>query len=189
MIDQVLWQKIKKGEDKAFEILFREHFKALSIYALRYTQDIDVAQDLTQEVYLKLFEQRENLEIHTSLKSFLYTSVRHRCMDYLRAQKVRSEHSEKVLREEKNRDVDDSDWIAQSELQEKIYEAVHQLPEKSRNIFRLSRFEGKKNQEIADELGISKRTVETQISNALKRLKRILSDYLTTIVVLASLFS
>ena len=183
MSDEVLAQQFQQGDTKAFESLFHKYFKVLSIYAFKYVGDLDLAQDLTQEVFVKLYEKRKSLEIHASLKSFLYTAVRNCSLDHLRSQRIRSGHKEELKQAHKGRDIDDRDLMLQAELQEKIHEAVQQLPPKNQEIFKLSRFEGKKNQEIADQLGISKRTVETQISQALKKIRPILAKYLELCVV------
>ena len=159
--------------------MFREHFKALTIYAKRYVQDLDSAQDITQEVFVRLYEKRSTLEIHTSLKAFLYTAVRNRCLDALRSNKTHQLHKEQIksqTEEITSFTIDqDEQLIEQTALQQKLYNAINELPEQNQKIFRLSRLEGKTNQEIADQLHLTKRTVETHISNALKKLRKIIT--------------
>ncbi len=134
--------------------------------------DFDTAKDITQETFVKLYEKRDELVIHTSLKSFLYTSVRNRCLDYIKLHKIRQQHKDTILYESSTYTEDeDTDQIRYTELQEKIHRIIKTLPTQNQKIFMLSRFGGKTNQEIADELNLSKRTVETHISNAIKKIK------------------
>lgn len=143
----------------------------MAIYANTYVSDLDTAQDITQEVFVRLYEKRDELLIHTSLKAFLYTSVKNRCLDYLKSNKIRQKHKEAIQKESSV--FTEEEEIEQTELQEKIYKAIQSLPDQNQKIFILSRFEGKTNQEIAEELNISKRTVETHISNALKKIRQL----------------
>lgn len=183
MTEQLLIQKIRKGDDAAFESLFRQYFKVLTVYALRYLNDLDIAQDLTQDVFVRLYEQRTELKIHTSLKSYLYTIVRNRCLDYIKTNRIHNDHKQIIQNEHTGSQADHSDVVLEVELQERIFSAINELPEQRQKIFRLSRLEGKSNQEIADLLSITKRTVETHISNALKNLKTQLSDYLVVLII------
>lgn len=184
MTETNLIDQIKQGSDKAFEVLFKEYFKALSVYAKKYLNDLDLAQDIVQEVFVKFYEQRNSMMVHTSLKALLYQSVRNRCLDHIRSQQTRSTHHENILMLSKGADVDAVDFMEQVELEEKIYQSIAGLPEQCQVIFKLSRLEGKRNQEIADELSLSKRTVETQISNALKRLRKDIFSYLKGLIIM-----
>ena len=185
MTDKALIDQIKNGDERAFESLFREHFKVLSVFAKKFLNDLDAAQDIVQEVFVKFYEQRDKLEVHTSLKALLYQSVRNRCLDQIRSTQTRSGHHENILAASFGADIDTSDFMEQAELEQMIYNSIAQLPEQCQLIFKMSRLEGKKNQDIADELGISKRTVETQISNALKRLRLDLFEYLKALIIIA----
>ncbi len=163
--------------------MFTIYFKELAVYAKKYTNDIDVAQDITQDVFVKLFEKRETLEIHTSLKSFLYVSVRNRALDHIRSQKRKQIHHEEIYNTSKSKVyVEDQELQEETELQAKVYKLITQLPEKNQKIFKLSRLEGRSNEEIAVLLGISKRTVETHISNALKKLRIQLPSFIKMIL-------
>lgn len=184
MSDQLLIKQLKDGNHSVFESLFREYFKVLTIYAKTYVKDLDLAQGLTQEVFVKLYEKKDTLNIHTSFKSFLYTSVRNQCLDYIKATKIRRGHKEIIKYQNTGSEVDHSDTVLQVELQEKIYQIINGLPEQRQRIFKLSRQKGKSNQEIAEMLGISKRTVETHISNAIKSLKTNLKDYINLLLIM-----
>ncbi len=170
--DQLIIEQIRNKNEKVFESVFKEYFKVLTIYAKKYVLDLDTAKDITQETFVKLYEKRDELVIHTSLKSFLYTAVRNRCLDYIKLHKIRQQHKDAILYESSTYTEDeDTDLIRYTELQEKIHKIIKTLPAQNQKIFILSRFGGKSNQEIADELSLSKRTVETHISNALKKIK------------------
>ncbi len=183
MSDQLIIEQIKNKNIKVFESVFKQYFKVLTIYAKRYVLDLDTAQDITQEVFIKLYERKDELIIHTSLKSFLYTSVKNRCLDYIKIHNIRQQHKDIIQKESSILVEEDDNEIEKTELQEKIYKAIKTLPDQNQKIFMLSRFEGKTNQEIADELNISKRTVETHISNALKKIKAIVLIVFTVLII------
>lgn len=170
--DQLLVQEIKNNNEKAFESVFKKYFSVLTMYAKKYVMDFDVAKDITQDTFIKFYEKREDIEIHTSLKSFLYTSVRNKCLDHIKLNKIRDQHKDQIKYQASiSSEDEDAEHIKRTELQEKIYKILKTLPTKNQKIFMMSRIQGKTNQEIADELGLTKRTVETHISNALKRIR------------------
>ncbi|RZS93522.1 RNA polymerase sigma-70 factor [Aquimarina brevivitae] len=179
--DQLILNQLKEGKSSAFEAVFRQYFKVLVVYAKNYTKDLDAAQDIAQEVFANLYEKRNSLTIHTSLKAFLYASVRNRCLDQLKSHQIQARHKEMIKHTSSEID-DDTELIYKTELQEKIYLAIAKLPEQNQKIFRMSRLDGKSNQEIADELKLSKRTVETHISNALKTIKSLI--FIASIVLI-----
>jgi len=154
----------------------------LTLYASSYVNDVDIAKDITQDVFIKLYEKRQILQIHTSLKSYLYTSVRNRCLDHIKLHKIRELHKTQIYNSISENVEEESTEVMQSELQAKINVAIASLPDRNREIFRLNRIDGLTNQEIADELNLSKRTVETHISNALKKIKEM-------VLLLISVFS
>ena len=182
--DAALQQRLAQGDESAFREVFDLYFKGLVLFATKYSVDKEAAEDLVQDVFVRLYEQRSKIQFHTSLKSFLFQSVRNRCIDYWRSHKVRERHHGEILLTTNPETPDSQELMLQTELEEKVFEAIRQLPEQCQLIFKMNRFEGKKNQEIADELNISKRTVETQISKALKRLREEVYPYLKSIIVL-----
>ncbi|MCK8524269.1 RNA polymerase sigma-70 factor [Aquimarina sp. D1M17] len=171
--DQLIIEQIRNKNEKVFESVFKEYFKVLTIHAKKYVLDLDIAKDITQETFVKLYEKREELVIHTSLKSFLYTAVRNRCLDYIKLNKIRQNHKDAIAYQSatNSEEEEEDKEIRITELKQKIHKVIQTLPSQNQKIFMLSRFEGKTNQEIADELNISKRTVETHISNALKKIR------------------
>ena len=171
--DQLLIEQIRGKNEKAFESVFKQYFSVLTVYAKKYVLDMDIAKDITQDTFMKLYEKREELTIHTSLKSFLYAAVRNKCLDYIKVNKIRDQHKDQIKYQSSiSSEDEDDEKVRITELQQKIHSILKTLPTQNQKIFMMSRIEGKSNQEIADELGLSKRTVETHISNALKRIKQ-----------------
>jgi len=179
-----LQQKLSQGSEKAFEDVFLLYFKTLTVFAKKFVNDLQVAEDLVQEVLVKLYETRNTIQFHTSLKAFLFQSVRNKCIDHLRSIKSKSDHHDHIKQVNYEEQFDFNDTMIQAELEEKIYNAINELPTQCQQVFKMSRLEGKKNQEIADTLKISKRTVETQVSNALKRLRKDVFQYLKVLIVM-----
>lgn len=179
-----LQQELSQGSEKAFEEAFQLYFKVLAVFAKKFVSDLQVAEDLVQEVFVKLYENRKSVQFHTSLKAFLFQSVRNKCIDHLRSVKSKSNHHDQIKLSNYAEQFDFTDTMLQAELEERIYNAISELPTQCQQIFKMSRLEGKKNQEIAETLKISKRTVETQVSNALKRLRRDVFQYLKLLIVM-----
>ena len=165
-----------------FEQLFKAHFQHLFNFALQYIADEEVAKDVTQSVFIKLWESRESIDIQKSVKSYLFTSVRNKCLNYIRDNK---KFNSRILDVElAEMDFGGfSDTYAYFELENKINEILAALPEKSRRIFEMSRFDGKKYREISLDLNISEKTVEAHMSKVLKILKEQLKDYLLLFIL------
>jgi RNA polymerase sigma-70 factor (ECF subfamily) len=172
---------IKAGNIPAFEKLFNTHYATLCIYARKMVGDLDEARDIVQNIFVALYDKRDALEINTSIKPYLYKSVYHACLNHLKQIKIHNIHHDHLKYQLPFSD--DQDTMIKAELEGKIWMIVQSLPEQCRKIFEMNRFEGKKNSEIAEELGISIRTVETQISKALKILRENLIHFLVTLLL------
>ena len=164
-------------DQSQFEVLFKTHFQHLCNFALQYVEDLDTAQGICQKVFITLWEKREDIDPEKSLKSYLFTSVKNRCLNHIRDQK---KYRSKVL----DLDCADFDIISEEEdkagieeLQVKIEAALAELPEKCRQVFEMSRFQQMKYREIAEELDISQKTVEAHMSKAMKSLRSSLKDF------------
>ena len=173
----------KSGDTKAFEVLFKTYYPVLCIYAKKIVNDLDEARDIVQDVFVKIYDNRATMEINTSVKSYLYRSVHNACLNHLKRKNTHNNHNEYLKYQ--TRWSDNHDTMEQAELEEKIWNIIQGLPEQCRRIFTMNRFEDLKNKEIAEKLGISIRTVETQISKALKVLREHLADFLMTFLLLA----
>lgn len=158
--------------EKRIEELFKEHYSVLTAYANKFLDDLDDSREVVQDIFVKLYDTKESIKIHTSTKAHLFTSVRNACLNNLRQRKTHATHHENIkYLSSGNNSIGADKILEQTELEYEIFKAIDKLPEQCRRIFKLNRLDGFTNQEIADQLGISKRTVETQISNALKTLR------------------
>lgn len=167
-----------------FEALFKSHYSELCAYANKYLNDLAAAEETVQSLFVKLWENRENVKIEKSPRSYLYTATRNACFNQIRHIKIREEYKiHNELEMEKERYTVDDEYQA-VELNEKIRASIDRLPEGRRNIFILSRFEGLKYREIAEKLKISVKTVENQMGSAIKHLKNDLAEYLTVLIII-----
>lgn len=168
--DAELIEALKKGDETAYKELFYTFFEPLTFFANKYLKDIDLSKDMVQGVFSHIYEKREELSINSSIKSYLYQSITNRSLNQIKSAKIHGEHHLDIKNRSDESYSDES--IELNELELKIGRIIGQLPDQCQRIFKLSRYDHKSNQEIADELGISKRTVETQISKALKVLRK-----------------
>ncbi len=179
--DFVLLNLIKEGDVRAFENLFDANYRSLIFLARKIVGDLDKAKDIVQAVFVAIYENRANLTINSSIKSYLYKSVYNACLNHIKQTNIHNHHHDQL----KNQlsESDDTDFMVQAELEERIRVIVENLPSQCGAIFRMNRFQGMKNREIAEKLNISIRTVETQISKALKILRDNLADFLTVLLL------
>ena len=151
---------------------FQNYYPSLLLFANKWVKDEDLAKDIVQAVFVGLLETHNKKKI-LDLRPYLYQSVRNRCIDHLRKHSSQSDSID---------DVDPTthsffkDPMEEAEFEAYVFNLIETLSPATKNIFKLSRFEGLTNQEIADKLNLSKRTVELQISNALKVLREKLFD-------------
>lgn len=174
--DAFLFSLIKKGNKDAFNVLFQYYYSGLVVFAMRYLSNQEDAEGIVQDVFLKLWSDREHIHIHTSVRDFLFQSVKNKCLDHLKHKKV----EEKYLHS--NIDVQNKqenyDLFVEQELRGLIKETMEKLPTECRRVFVLSRVQNLKYKEIANKLDISVKTVENQITKALKIFREALKDYL-----------
>lgn len=173
---------LKPHENADFEVLFKTHYKALHAYATVILKDENDAEEIVQQLFLKLWEKRELLWVQTSLKAYLYKSVYHDSLNYLKHQKVKAKYHDFVQHGMDNRYATGADRLALTELQYQINLALNDLPEQCRTIFQMSRFEELKYREIAEALGLSIKTVENQMGKALRIMRVKLADFLILVL-------
>lgn len=167
-----------------FEKLFKSHYSQLCSYANLFLNDPDASEDIVQEVFFKLWKNRAELSINTTIKSYLFRAVRNGCLNVIDHLSIRDAY--KAFNEEDiNRSQENPiDETVVSELEQRIKETIDQLPTERRKIFILSRYEGLKYREIAEQLNISVKTVENQMYQALRFLREKLVDYLPLVLLI-----
>lgn len=166
-----------------FDFVFQYYYSGLCAFAESILKDEEAVEDIVQDLFVNLWIKGENITINGSLKNYLFSSVRNRCFDYLKHEKVKAKNLINLKPSENTNADTPENWLAESELKEIINQSLQNLPPRCKEIFQMSRFEGLKNQEIADKLNLSKRTVELQISNALKVLRKDLKPYLPVFIL------
>ncbi|MFD1000236.1 RNA polymerase sigma-70 factor [Ohtaekwangia kribbensis] len=185
---QVTPALLKTGDITAFEMLFRTYYQPLCNYAYTFVQNRDEAEEIVQSTFLSVWEKRENLEIRTAVKPYLYAMVRNACLNVLKHEKIKQQHAAVELAVAEKSVESVTRTVMASELETRIYEAMEKLPQQCRLIFKLSRFEELKYSEIAEQLDLSVKTVENQMGKALKIMREQLKDYLPLLIVLMNGF-
>jgi len=161
----------------------------LSFFALEYVKDYDIAREIVQEAFVSLWEKRESIDTGRAPRAYLSSAVKNRCLNYLRDNRK----FDRSLLELEGLDIEnehvEQDHLVADELRLKIEEITASLPEKCREVFVKNRLEHKKYQEIADEMGISLKTVEAQMSKALRILRENLLEFMPLLLLLIEISS
>ena len=177
---------IKTLDKATFELLFKSNFKGLCYFAQKYVKDIETSKEIVQDAFISLWEKRQTIDLSKPVKSYLTTIIYNKSLNYLRDHKKFDRDIlgfENLLHE----NTPDSDTrIITAEITQRINDALAELQEKCREVFLLSRHENLKYQEIADQLQISVKTVETQMSKALQHMRVRLAEYITIILLILS---
>jgi len=171
----------RPDENRQFEEAFRNYFPGLLRFAMKYLPSEDDARDVVHQVFINLWERRQEIDFTQPLKSYLFTSVYNRSLNAIRDRKKMG--GEEKLPEEAD-EYAVAGQIEALELEQRIASVIESLPDKCREVFELSRFGGLKYSEIAAQLGISVKTVENQMNKALRVLRENLMEYLTVVLLL-----
>lgn len=169
MDQQTLIELLKRRDRKSISYLFDTYYERLYLFAEKFIYDTDKAHDIVQEVFVRIWENSQKLEINTSLSHYLFAAVRNGCLDYLRALRIEDRHNQKYL--EAHIDSYTVDVIEDDEMLEKIKGMLNTLPPQCREIFELRLINGYKYKEIAQKLNISESVVKVQIHRAFGKLK------------------
>lgn len=172
--DPELIKAIRNGNAEVFRQVFDACYENLCQYAFTIVRDFDQAEDVVQSILMKLWERREELDIKTSVRSYLFRSVYNQCLNQLEHSSIKKKHDARV-QNSPNRDEQQPD-VFPAELEESIRKAVDSLPQECRRIFTMSRYEEMRYSEIAEKLNISVNTIQNQICKALKILREELKD-------------
>ena len=185
LTDSGFAELLKQGNEEAYKKVFTTYYRALHQYAFTIIPDEAVAEETVQNVFFKLWMRKDKLDMLLSLKAYLYKSIHNECMDQLKKRKHLDLFASHVLHNNKNQvsAEDAGRRISMSELEKKLQKALNDLPGECRTIFKLSRFEGLRYQQIADHLGLSIKTVESQMGKALKRLRVSLAEFLPLLII------
>lgn len=167
--DVYILSHLQKKDKEAFRYLYEQYFSKMVLFAESYLYDEEEARDLVQDLFFKLWDNAPHLEVLNSLKAYLFTSLRNRCLNVLRDRKIRDSHNDKLFEAQLFSGTDDLD--IDENIQERLQAALNSLPDKCREIFLLKIVQGKKNKEIADQLGLADSTVKTQIQRAYKNIR------------------
>lgn len=179
--EQYVLSGIKEGNRDAFSLLFHSYYTDLVLFCGNFIKEKDACEDIVQSIFLKLWNDRQHIQIETSLKSYLLRAVRNSCLDEFRHQEIvrqyESDYKYSAL------DTYDTDnYILYSDLHDHLLRALKQVPDLYREAFELNRFEGLKYREIAERLNVSERTVEVRVSKTLELLRKYLKDFFVLII-------
>jgi RNA polymerase sigma-70 factor (ECF subfamily) len=179
---------IKQGNTQSFELLYRFLYPRLCAFARKFLQNTDDAEEVVQEIFYNLWKNKDHLDENKSIYSYLFTSAKNSCLNLIESKKCRTKYAElmKLLYVEGSADNNNSYHALLTQDLEKDFQlALEKLPQECRKIFVLSRIEGLKYQEITDRLNISIKTVETQMSRALSKLRLQLKDHISLLLLAA----
>lgn len=178
------------GDEETYISLFREYYVSLCSYSRRYVGRKDIAEEIVSGTFLKIWETRATLQINTSVKAYLFQAVCNNSLNYLR--KLKKEQTlYEYFQETSSENIGfaviaeeiEEQSLTMESINEKIEEAVSQLPGQQQKAFRLKRFEGKKTKEVAEIMGLSVKTIEMHLSKATLNLRKNLKDYLPSFLI------
>jgi RNA polymerase sigma-70 factor (ECF subfamily) len=167
--DQDVLNRLVKGDKSALQILFNNYYTDLVRFGIKYVKNHEISEELVQEVFINIWERHQSLVITSSLKSYLFTSVKYRAFNYLRLQMPKEKLMENI--ELLDTFANTEDYQVSPELKKEVSKAIDSLPTKCRAILIMSKMDGMSHREIAKELGVSEKTVENQITIAFKKLR------------------
>lgn len=181
--DHILFQQWQQGDDDAYDKLFRNYYKKLCFAAIKTTENLADAEDIVQDLFVELFNAKNTIEVKTTIQQYLFGALYFKCAAYLK-----SNNKHKFNQSIDDVEIGDSSSIPAQilesiEFETLVFDAIDSLPEKCKQIFELSRFENLKNKEVAEKLNISIKTVENQMSIALKKLNSSLLPYMNVVVI------
>ncbi len=167
--EALIWKKIQEKDLRAFENFYKEAYKRFFLMAFNYLKDPDLSQEVVNDVFMKLWEDGAGITIEKSLVSYIYRAIINRSLNLLSKQKREIQQLKELSYVSRDEGYE-LRKIEETELKAALYKAIDQLPDQCKRVFCMSRFEQLKQQEIADKLGISIKTVKNHITHALKQL-------------------
>jgi RNA polymerase sigma-70 factor (ECF subfamily) len=174
--DSEIIRRIRQGDTGQFESLFRSSYVSLVRYAKTLIRDHDTAEEIVQDLFFRLWKDKEKLHIESSLNGYLYRAVHNRCLHYIDHNRVVEKYAQEMAVMIQETSETPTDILHYRELQARIAGILERLPEKCGKIFCMSRFEGLKYSEIAEKLSVSVKTVEANMGRALKEFRKALAE-------------
>ena len=169
-------RRIREGDVKQFESLFRSSYVSLVRYAKTIIKDHDTAEEIVQDLFFRLWQDKDKINIVSSLNGYLFRAVYNRCLHLIGHRKIVERHAQEASNVQERAPDDPLDILRYSDLQNKIARILERLPERCGRIFCMSRFEGLKYNEIAEKLSVSVKTVEANMGRALKEFRKALEE-------------
>ena len=180
--DQQILDLFKHNPDEAIAVLFRQYYTFICRVIYRVLPNKVTSEDIAQDVFFDLWRKKDRININTSLKAYLRRTAVNRTLNHIRDQKMKFEDEEKIPQLDLAQ-TNANQLLEAEEMQQHIDKAIESLPERCRMVFSLSRFEELSYQEIATKLEISPKTVENQISKALRILRKSLAPYVSRTLI------
>jgi len=175
--DKQLFEKISGRSKPDFDILFRKYYKQLVRFAMGYLHDGEAAEEIVQDVFVRIWENASQINIETSVLAYLYSSVRNQALNLIKHESVKKRYEQEQAMEAKNSTTEFEEKVNIGFFRKILAKAVGELPEKCREIFEMAKFEGLTYDEIAEYLQVSEKTVENQMGIALKKLRESMLPY------------
>ena len=174
--DRQIFEAIKISDAAAYEKVFQTYYRPMTAYAFRFLGNLPDSESIVQDVFLRLWQKRGEIMITSSLMHYLFRSVKNHCINFLEHERIKTRYQTFVIQNDNDRN-DYNEFFPELDIMNRIETAIATLPPKRQEIFRLAREEGLKYREIADKLELSVKTVETQMTLALKQLRELLKAY------------
>lgn len=185
-LDADLLALCKCGDDEAFRTIYDRYWEALYRHAYRMLKNDEEARDVTQDTFIRLWDRIGDLELESSLKAYLYTTVRNRVLNIFEKEQNQAKFMSSLADFLEHSEAITDHRIRERMLQDKIDKEVSMLPPKMQNIFRMSRTHHLSHQEIAEALNLSDKTVKKQVSNAIKILRLKLTGFISILPLFIS---
>lgn len=173
--DQELVTLLQSGNERAFDQLFRKFYPALCYFAKRYVPTQELAEEVVQDVMVKLWQRHESFDSYSSLKAFLYISIKNGCLDIATSEKRKLNRDSNWYLQQEQLEADVEEYIIQTEVLMEISQAIAMLPDQCRNIMKMSYEQGMSGKQIAEAMQITVSTVNNQKARGILLLRKILS--------------
>lgn len=181
--DRELLDAIRQNDERAFAELFRRYWKSVHTVVYGRIRSLDIAQEIVQNLFISIWEKRASISIN-HLPSYLHTAAKNRVINHIESQLIQKKHWDYYKQFIPDHDHTTEHAVEWSELMRAVENGMSRLPEKSRRIFRLHRFDGLSITEIAGSLKVSEKAIQYHITKSIKQLKLHLKDYILSVCVL-----